>query len=112
MKLFRRMNMAPDATAVLVKMRGTLLSLLPEHPELRRVDSDLKHQFISWFNRGFLELRTIDWNSPAAVLERIIQYESVHAIQGWEDLRSRLRETPDVLRLFSPCHARRPAGVR
>ena len=101
-KLFRRMNMAPDATAVLVKMRGSLLSLLPEHPELQRVDSDLKHQFISWFNRGFLELRAIDWNSPAAVLERIIQYESVHAIQGWEDLRSRLKEHRMCFAFFHP----------
>ncbi len=101
-KLFRRMNMAPDATAVLVKMRGALLSLLSEHPELTRVDSDLKHQFISWFNRGFLELRTIDWNSPAAVLEKIIQYESVHAIQGWNDLRSRLRENRMCFAFFHP----------
>ena len=91
-KLFRRMNMAPNATSVLVKMRGNLLQLLPEHPDFKRVDTDLKHQFVSWFNRGFLELRAIDWNSPAAVLERIIHYESVHAIQGWDDLRSRLRE--------------------
>ena len=96
------MNMAPNATAVLVKMRGTLLSLLPEHKELRQVDTDLKHQFVSWFNRGFLELRVIDWNSPAAVLERIIEYESVHAIQGWEDLRSRLRENRMCFAFFHP----------
>ena len=101
-KLFRRMNMAPEATAVLVKMRGALLSLLPEHTELRQVDTDLKHQFVSWFNRGFLELRVIDWNSPAAVLERIIEYESVHAIQGWEDLRSRLRENRMCFAFFHP----------
>ena len=101
-KLFRRMNMAPDATAVLVKMRGALLSLLPEHTELGQVDTDLKHQFVSWFNRGFLELRVIDWNSPAAVLERIIEYESVHAIQGWEDLRSRLRENRMCFAFFHP----------
>ena len=101
-KLFRRMNMAPDATSVLVKMRGALLKRLPDHPELKRVDTDLKHQFVSWFNRGFLELRAIDWNSPAAVLERIIQYESVHAIQGWEDLRSRLRENRMCFAFFHP----------
>jgi malonyl-CoA decarboxylase len=101
-KLFRRMNMAPDATSVLVKMRGALLQLLPDHPELKRVDTDLKHQFVSWFNRGFLELRVIDWNSPAAVLERIIQYESVHAIRGWEDLRSRLRENRMCFAFFHP----------
>ena len=101
-KLFRRMNMAPDTTSVLVKMRGALLQLLADRPELKRVDTDLKHQFVSWFNRGFLELRVIDWNSPAAVLERIIQYESVHAIQGWEDLRSRLRENRMCFAFFHP----------
>ena len=101
-KLFRRMNMAPNATSVLVKMRGRLLQLLPEYPELKRVDTDLKHQFVSWFNRGFLELRAIDWNSPAAVLERIIHYESVHAIQGWDDLRSRLRENRLCFAFFHP----------
>lgn len=101
-KLFRRMNMAPDATAVLVKMRGDLLANISDMPEIKRVDSDLKHQFISWFNRGFLELRVIDWNSPAAVLERIIQYESVHAIQGWEDLRSRLGENRMCFAFFHP----------
>jgi malonyl-CoA decarboxylase len=96
------MNMAPDATSVLVKMRGALLQLLRTTLELKRVDTDLKHQFISWFNRGFLELRVIDWNSPAAVLERIIQYESVHAIQGWDDLRSRLRENRMCFAFFHP----------
>ena len=101
-KLFRRMNMAPNATPLLVKMRGTLLSLLSEHSDLKSVDTDLKHQFVSWFNRGFLELRVIDWNSPAAVLEKIIEYESVHAIQGWDDLRSRLRDNRMCFAFFHP----------
>lgn len=101
-KLFRRMNMAPGATAVLVEMRGSLLNWLPQHPHLEPVGSDLKHLFVSWFNRGFLELRLIDWNSPAAVLERIIQYESVHEIQGWGALRSRLRENRMCFAFFHP----------
>ena len=101
-KLFRRMNMAPDATPVLVKMRGALLRALPEHPQLSSVEADLKHQFVSWFNRGFLELRVIDWHSPAAVLERIIAYESVHAIQGWDDLRSRLGNQRMCFAFFHP----------
>ena len=101
-KLFRRMNMAPDATRILVKMRGALLEALPEHPQLQKVEADLKHQFVSWFNRGFLELRVIDWNSPAAVLERIIAYESVHAIQGWDDLRSRLGDQRMCFAFFHP----------
>lgn len=101
-KLFRRMNMAPDATRILVKMRGALLEALPENPQLQKVEADLKHQFVSWFNRGFLELRVIDWNSPAAVLERIIAYESVHAIQGWDDLRSRLGDQRMCFAFFHP----------
>jgi len=101
-KLFRRMNMAPEATAVLVKLRGDLLRSLPENRHLKPVESALKHLFISWFNRGFLELRTIDWNSPASVLERIIQYESVHEIRGWEDLRSRLGENRMCFAFFHP----------
>ncbi len=101
-RLFRRMNMAPGGTSMLVKLRGDLLAVLPQHPELRAVDSDLKHQFISWFNKGFLELRAIDWNSPALVLERIIEYESVHAINGWDDLRSRLREDRLCYAFFHP----------
>ena len=82
-KLFRRINVAPEGTATLVRMRGHLLPVLGANPQLRGVDSDLRHRFISWFTQGFLELRRIDWSSPAAVLEKIIDYESVHEIHGW-----------------------------
>ena len=101
-KLFRRMNMAPDATPVLVKMRGAMIKALDDLPQLKAVETDLKHQFISWFNRGFLELRVIDWNTPASILERIIQYESVHAIEGWDDLRARLRGNRMCFAFFHP----------
>jgi malonyl-CoA decarboxylase len=101
-KLFRRINMAPDGTATLVAMRGHLLKLLRERPELRPVDADLKHLFISWFNKGFLELRQISWDSPAAVLEKIIDYEAVHQINGWDDLRSRLRGDRRCFAFFHP----------
>lgn len=89
-ELFRRLNMAPCGTAALVSLRGDLLKLLREHPALRAVDADLKHLLGSWFNRGFLRLEDISWNSPAQLLEKLINYESVHAIQGWDDLRRRL----------------------
>jgi len=102
LKLFRRMNMAPDATPTLVKMRGELLLLCKPYPQLKVVESDLKQLFISWFNRGFLQLRVIDWQSPAVVLERIIRYESVHAIKGWDDLRSRLSENRMCFAFFHP----------
>ena len=101
-KLFRRINMAPEGTRALVVMRGHLLSLLGVHPDLTCVDQDLRQLFISWFNKGFLELRRIDWSSPAAVLEKIIDYEAVHAINGWDDLRSRLRDDRRCFAFFHP----------
>jgi malonyl-CoA decarboxylase len=101
-KLFRRINMAPDGTASLVAMRGDLLPYLKTMPQLRPVDSDLKHLFISWFNKGFLELRQISWDSPASVLEKIIDYEAVHEINGWEDLRNRLRDDRRCFAFFHP----------
>jgi len=101
-KLFRRINMAPNGTAVLVAMRGHLLTHLKAQPELRGVDQDLKHLFISWFNKGFLELRKVDWSSPAMILDRIIDYEAVHEINGWDDLRSRLRDDRRCFAFFHP----------
>ncbi|HWX47199.1 MAG TPA: malonyl-CoA decarboxylase [Roseomonas sp.] len=89
-ELLRRMNMAPGGTAALVAMRQELLGSLKREPALKPLDSDLRHLFASWFNRGFLELRRIDWDTPAAILEKLIQYEAVHEIDGWDDLRRRL----------------------
>ena len=65
-------------------------------------DSDLRHLIASWFNRGFLELRRIDWNAPASVLEKLIQYEAVHEIQGWDDLRRRLAPDRRCFAFFHP----------
>ncbi|EHM01051.1 Malonyl-CoA decarboxylase [Acetobacteraceae bacterium AT-5844] len=89
-ELLRRMNMAPGGTAALVELRQELLTNLKKHPELKPLDVDLHHLFTSWFNRGFLELRRIDWDTPAAILEKLIAYEAVHEIMGWDDLRRRL----------------------
>ena len=102
LKLFRRINTAPNGTSTLVAMRGHLLHVLRANPQLKGVDSDLKHLFISWFNKGFLEMRRIDWASPAMVLEKIIDYEAVHEINGWDDLRSRLREDRRCFAFFHP----------
>lgn len=93
-ELFRRLNLAPGGTASLVEMRSQLLGHLKAEPDLAAVDADLAHMFTSWFNRGFLVLRPIDWTTPAHILEKIIQYESVHEIQDWGELRRRL-EPPD-----------------
>lgn len=102
-ELFRRLNLAPGATAQIVSLRNDLLSQ-PRDPELNLngVDDDLRHLFQSWFNRGFLVLRRIDWQTPASILEKIIAYEAVHEIRGWEDLRRRL--DPKDRRCFAFFH--------
>jgi malonyl-CoA decarboxylase len=92
-ELFRRINMAPGGTATLVRMRAVLLDEIKARPELAAVDADFEHLFTSWFNRGFLMLRKIDWSSPADILEKIIRYEAVHEIRDWEDLKGRLKPT-------------------
>ncbi|MBU2581745.1 MAG: malonyl-CoA decarboxylase [Alphaproteobacteria bacterium] len=89
-EFFRRLNLAPGATAEIVAMRRDLLRLPKDDASLAAVDNDLRHLFYSWFNRGFLVLRRIDWQTPAAILEKIIAYEAVHEIKGWDDLRRRL----------------------
>lgn len=92
--LFRRITLAPEGTKGLLRMREDVLRHLPAHPELSSVDADFRHLFSSWFHRGFLEMRKLDWTSPANILEKIIRYEAVHEIGSWDDLRSRL-EPPD-----------------
>ncbi|MBV0892053.1 malonyl-CoA decarboxylase [Paracoccus sp. Z118] len=89
-ELLRRLNQAAGATLDLVRMRLDLLRLLPAHPELAALDLDFKHLFRSWFNRGFLVLRPIDWHTPANILEKIVEYEAVHAINDWSDLQRRV----------------------
>lgn len=101
-ELFRRLNMAPGGTTVLVDLRRRLLPTLRDHPERSSIDADLAHLFRSWFNRGFLVLQRIDWNTPAAILERLIRYEAVHEIQGWRDLRRRLETDRRCYGFFHP----------
>ncbi len=101
-ELLRRMNMAPGSTGALIAMRSELTAHLHDEPELKLLDADLRHLFASWFNRGFLELRRIDWQSPAAVLEKLIAYEAVHEIKGWDDLRRRLAPDRRCFAFFHP----------
>lgn len=89
-ELFRRLNLAPGGTEALVRLRKGLLEHLGDEPSLRAVDADMAHLFASWFNRGFLVLRRIDWRTPANILEKIITHEAVHEINGWDDLRRRV----------------------
>ena len=101
-ELLRRVNRAPAGTATILKMRQTLLSYLKDHPAFRVTDADMHHLLSSWFNPGFLELHQITWNSPAQLLEKIIEHESVHAIDGWDDLRRRLQPDRRCFAFFHP----------
>ncbi len=101
-ELIRRLNLAPDGTRQLVAMRAELLRHRKDFPVLEALDTDLRHLFSSWFNRGFLVLRRIGWSTPANILEKIIRYEAVHAIKDWDELRRRIK--PDDRRLFAFFH--------
>ena len=105
-ELIRRLNRLPNATGMLVRMRADLLRLGRGEPELEALDMDFRHLFLSWFNRGFLVLRPINWESPAHILEKIIAYEAVHAIDSWDDLRRRLE--PSDRRCFAFFHPSMP----
>ncbi len=88
--MIRRLNRAPHGTSDLVAMRADLLIHMDGRKDLAAVDHDVAHLLGSWFNRGFLVLRRIDWSTPANILEQIIRYEAVHEIRDWDDLRRRI----------------------
>lgn len=105
-ELLRRLNAAPDGTARLVALRADLIRAMQSGEEMARVDADLRHLLRSWFNRGFLTLERIDWSSPAALLEKLIEYEAVHEINGFEDLRRRV--LPPDRRCYAYLHPAMP----
>ena len=100
--LLRRLNTAPNATLKLVHMRADLLAAMRKDPSLAPLDADFEHLFASWFNRGFLRIERVDWSTPASVLEKIMGYETVHPMKGWEDLRRRL--DPNDRRFYAFFH--------
>ncbi|SFC89881.1 malonyl-CoA decarboxylase [Tropicimonas isoalkanivorans] len=106
-ELFRRLHQAPGATTELVAARVDLLGMLKDHPELKRTDMDFVHLLRSWFNRGFLRIEQIDWNTSATLLEKIVAYEAVHEIHDWDDLRRRLH--PADRRCFAFFHPTMPS---
>jgi malonyl-CoA decarboxylase len=105
-EFLRRLNQPVGATSELVAMRVDLLKRLKEHPDLARTNMDFVHLLRSWFNRGFLVLRQISWETPASILEKIVEYEAVHAINDWDDLRRRLY--PPDRRCFAYFHPTMP----
>ena len=87
-ELFRRLNSSSNGTYRLVKLRERIRSLNDE--DLKTFDLRLLKLFKYWFNPSFLVLEKIDWETPANILEKIIEYEAVHEINSWDDLRARL----------------------
>ena len=101
-ELLRRINRSPGGTVGLLEMRRDLFKLLSKNPELAAVDHDLRHLLQSWFNPGFLKMHQVDWRSPALILEKIIQHEAVHEIDGWDDLQRRLQPDRRCFAFFHP----------
>jgi malonyl-CoA decarboxylase len=104
-KLLRQFNGLQEGVKFLVDLRSELLPLTSEDPSLKSLDQDILGLLSSWFDVGFLDLQRITWETPAAVLEKLIKYEAVHAIKSWQDLKNRLREDR---RLFAYFHPRMP----
>jgi malonyl-CoA decarboxylase len=101
-ELLRRLNMAPDGTALIVKLRERVLAMVRAQPNLAPLEADMHQLLSSWFNRGFLKPERISWDSPASVLENIIRYEAVHEIRDWDSLRSRLQGNRRCFGFFHP----------
>ena len=107
-ELIRRLNMASGGTNRILRMRERVLAMDKTHPEFAPLAADLRHLLASWFNRGFLEMRLIDWRTPAAVLEKIIKYEAVHEIRDWDDLRRRVHGDRRCFGFFHPALPEEP----
>ena len=101
-ELLALLNTSPNGMSDLLAMREALLDILPEHPDLEPLDADFLYLLRAWFNRGFLDLRRIDWRTPAFVLEKIIEYEAVHQIVDWDDLQRRLEADRRCFGFFHP----------
>ena len=102
LRLLTQFTSIPEGPKFLVDLRGVLLKEKQGDKILEALDADLRGLLAAWFDIGFLELRGIDWNSPAALLEKLIAYEAVHAIRSWSDLKNRLDSDRRCYAFFHP----------
>jgi malonyl-CoA decarboxylase len=102
MRIITQFNALPQGVKFLVDLRADLLRFLDKDEELAPLDRELESRLAAWFDVGFLELRRITWQSPAALLEKLIRYEAVHAIHSWADLRNRLDSDRRCYAFFHP----------
>jgi malonyl-CoA decarboxylase len=108
LKLLTQFNDLPQGVQFLVDLRSDLRSFMNTDPQLKSLEDDLKGLLESWFDVGFLELRRLTWNDPASLLEKIIEYEAVHEISSWHDLRNRLDSDRRCYAFFHPCMPEEP----
>ena len=108
LELLRFINIAPGGIAMIIALREKLLVEIKKYRYLEPVETDMFHLLTSWFNRGFLTFQQIDWETPAMVLEKLIEYEAVHEIQGWKDLRRRLADDRSCFAFFHPALPEEP----
>ena len=101
-KLLTQFNALPEGVKFLVDMRAELMPLARTDPVLAGFERDLKSLLMSWFDVGFLELKRITWDSPAALLEKLMRYEAVHEIRSWADLKNRLDTDRRCFAYFHP----------
>lgn len=101
-RLLMQFNALPDGVKFLVDLRADLLAMKNHTPALKGLDRDLHELLASWFDTGFLILSNVTWDSPAALLEKLIAYEAVHEIRSWEDLRNRVDSDRRLFALFHP----------
>lgn len=101
-RLLTQFNALPEGVKFLVDLRAELMGMVKGDAAMAALDSDLRALLASWFDVGFLELHRITWRSPACVLEKIMEYEAVHAIQGWADLKNRLDSDRRLYAFFHP----------
>lgn len=101
-RLLSQFNGLNQGVKFLVDFRSELMRLAPGSPELAALDADLRELLASWFDVGFLDLKRITWNTSAALLEKLIEYEAVHAIRSWVDLKNRLAADRRCYAYFHP----------
>ncbi len=107
-RLIRQFNDMPDGLKFLLDLRADVLSRLADLPGLAVLDQELQARLASWFDVGFLDLQRITWDSPAALLEKLIDYEAVHQIRSWTDLKNRLDSDRRCYGFFHPRMPREP----
>jgi malonyl-CoA decarboxylase len=102
LRLLTQFTAIPDGVKFVVELRAALLAAMPGEPMLQALEADLRRLLLAWFDVGFLELRAIDWSSPAALLEKLVGYEAVHKIRTWRDLKNRLDSDRRCYAFFHP----------